>query len=162
MHLLLQQSKRIEMDFLEVRTMWKISVPHRPTTLRLLLYSSSINNYHIIDKELSTNKIATMQPAGVQDNMVFIVDLSKLSKLEDLRADDLGCWTCNGKRCMWCEVDDGLVLEIYTKRKPTDPINDSSKIYTFVKRYYKHATSNDFKRVVVEIYGMCFIVIAAC
>ena len=103
----------------------------------------------LLDKSLPQNKIATAQPVGVQENLVFIVDVSKLKKAEDIRADDLGSWICNGKRCSWCVLDDdGDVSEIFTKYKPQYPNN-----YCLVKRYYKHATSGDFKRVIVEIYG---------
>lgn len=50
----------------------------------------------LLDRSIPLSKIATSQPVGVQDNMVFIVDLSKLAKDEDIRADDLGSWLCNG------------------------------------------------------------------
>ena len=102
----------------------------------------------LLDKSLPQTKISTAQPVGVQENLVFIVDVSKLNKPEDIRADDLGSWICNGKRSLWCILDDdGDVSEISTC-KPLYPNN-----YSLVKRYYKHATSGDFKRVIVEIYG---------
>ena len=103
----------------------------------------------LLDKTLPPSKIATAQPVCVEDNMVFIVDVTKLAKPEDIRTDDLGSWNCNGKRCSWCVLDDdGSVLEIFTKRKSRSP-----NTYCLVKRYYKHATSGDFKRMIVEVYG---------
>ena len=50
----------------------------------------------LLDKHLPFNRIATCQPVGVQDNLVFVIDLSQLEEAEDIRADDLGSWTCNG------------------------------------------------------------------
>ena len=36
---------------------------------------------------------------------MFVVDLSQLEKPEDIQANDLGSWVCNGKQCNACEVD---------------------------------------------------------
>ena len=66
----------------------------------------------MLDPNLSPNKIATSHPVSVQENLVFVVDLSHLEKPEDVCADDLGSWMCNGKRCVRCEVNDGQVLEV--------------------------------------------------
>ena len=102
----------------------------------------------LLDKHLPFNRIATCQPVGVQDNLVFVIDLSKLEKPEDIRADDLGSWTCNGKRCVQCIVHNGEVSEILPGSK-----SGACSTYCLVKRYYKHATSGDFKRTIAEIYG---------
>ena len=85
-------------------------------------------------------KIATSQPVCVQDNLVFIVDISKLDKPEDIRADDLGSWDCNGKRCSYCCVDDQGYVVTISKTKPSQ---GAYSIYTLVRRYYKHATAGD-------------------
>ena len=102
----------------------------------------------LLDKRLPVSKIATSQPVSIQENLVFVVDLSKLEKPEDIRADDLGSWTCNGTRCLQCVVDDGVVSEILSESKVR-----TGNTYCLVKRYYKHATAGDFKRTIAEIYG---------
>jgi hypothetical protein len=103
----------------------------------------------LLDKDLPLSKIATSRPVGVQNNMVFVVDLSQLSSHEDIRADDLGSWTCNGKRSQQCIVDDfGRVIDILSKVKPRKQL-----VYTLVKRYYRHSTSPDFRKVIAEIFG---------
>jgi hypothetical protein len=85
----------------------------------------------LLDKSLPQGKIATAQPVGVQNNHVFIVDVSKLNKPEDIQADDLGSWICNGKRSSWCMLDeDGDVSEIFTKYNSHYP-----NAYCLVKRY---------------------------
>lgn len=104
----------------------------------------------LLDKHLPLSKIATSQPVNVQSNMVFVVDLSKLSSPEDIRADDLGSWLCNGKRRQQCSVNKfGRVTDANLT------INKSRKqlLYTLVKRYYRHATASDYRRVITEIFG---------
>ena len=79
---------------------------------------------------------------------MFVVDLSQLDKPEDIRADDLGSWVCNGKRCNVCEVEDGHMMEVFS-----GPSIKRENTYCLVRRYYKHATSGDFRRTIPEIYG---------
>lgn len=105
----------------------------------------------LLDKTLPLSKIATTPPVRVEGNFVFIVDISKLDKPEDIRVDDLGSWTCNGKRCLYFSVDDEGHAEYIGKIKP--PQCEASSTYTLVKRYYKHATASDYKKTIAEIYG---------
>lgn len=58
----------------------------------------------LLDKTVPLAKIATSRPVCVQNNFVFIVDISKLDKPEDIRVDDMGSWACNGKRCLYCSA----------------------------------------------------------
>ena len=103
----------------------------------------------LLDKSLPHAVIATSQPVSVQDNLVFIVDISKLDRPEDIRAGDLGSWTCNGKRRLQCSVDNrGHVIDVFGQHKPRN-----QHLYTLVKRYYKHATAGDYKRTIAEIFG---------
>ncbi len=96
------------------------------------------------------NKIATTRPVCVQDNVAFVVDISKLDKKEDIRADDLGSWHCNGKRFIKCAVDeDGNVIELINH-----PRRRTNGLYTIVRRYYEHTTARDFKKTIAEIIGM--------
>ena len=63
------------------------------------------------------------QPLGVRQNMSFLIDISKMSNWEDIKADRNGVY--NGVlRCgVWtvaCEVDqNGTSFEIITKKKET-------------------------------------------
>ena len=82
-------------------------------------------------------------------NLAFVIDLSKLEKPEDVRADDLGTWTCNGNRWVQCVVYDGIVSEILP-----GPKSGSCCTYCLVKCYHKHATAGNFKRTIAEIYGI--------
>ena len=82
---------------------------------------------------------------------MFVIDLSQLEKPEDIRADDLGSWTYNGKRCVQCVVHDGEVSDIIPGSRSGTCIT-----YCLVKRYYKYAIAGDFKRTIAEIYGEQF------
>ena len=79
------------------------------------------------------------------ENLVFVVDLSELNKPEGVRADDLGSWVCNGKRC---NVENGRVMEVLSG---TSVKKEST--CRLVRQYYKHATSGDFRTAIAEIYG---------
>lgn len=97
-------------------------------------YSAKEVTEILLDVNLPTTRIATKQPVSVQENLVFIVDLSHLEKPEDVRADDLGSWACNGKRTTRCVVEDGCVLEV----TPGVVSQANRQSYLLVKRYYKH------------------------
>ena len=133
-------------------------IEHLHDNLSIPIYDRTSKHYTaknivevLLDKHLPFNRIATCQPVGVQDNLVFVIDLSQLEKPEDIRADDLGSWTCNGKRCVQCVVHDGEVSDIIPGSK-----SGTCSTYCLVKRYYKHATAGDFKRTIAEIYGEQF------
>ena len=111
-------------------------------------YSARVISEILLDEDLPTNKIVTGHPVSVQENLVFVVDLSQLDKPEDIRADDLSSWVCNGKRCNVCEVEDGHVMEVFS-----GPSIKRENTYCLVRRYYKHATSGDFRRTIAKIYG---------
>lgn len=103
----------------------------------------------LLDKSISCSRIATSQPTSVQDNFVFIVDISKLDKPEDVRADDLGSWSCTGTRRSQCSVDEqGFVIDIISDGK-----SRRKDMFTLIKRYYRHSSAGDYKRTIAEIYG---------
>ena len=105
----------------------------------------------LLDPDLPASKIATSRPVCVEDNVTFVVDLSKLESKADIRADDLGSWHCNGKRLIKCEVDKkGKVIELFSK-----PRRCIGTLYTLVRWYYEHTTARDFKKTICEILGKC-------
>jgi len=108
----------------------------------------------LLDKNIPCSRIATSQPTCVEDNFIFIVDISKLDKPEDIRADDLGSWTCTGTRRPQCSVDEqGFVIDIITEEK------SRRDMFTLIKRYYRHSTAGDYKKTIAEIYGWFCILI---
>lgn len=76
--------------------------------------------------------------------------LANWVKAEDIRCDDLWSRECNGKRCSYCSVDDdGYVVSVST----TKPLQDTYHVNALIRRYYKHATAGDYKKIIAEIYG---------
>ncbi len=79
-------------------------VEHLHCNLSIPVYNQTSKHYSAKDikevllaKHLPLNRIATCQPVGIEDNLVFVINLSQLEKPEDVRADDLGLWMYNGK-----------------------------------------------------------------
>ncbi len=107
----------------------------------------------LLHTNLPVEKIATSRPVCVQNNVTFVVDLDKLQKKEDIRADDLGSWHCNGKRLIKCEVDkNGKCINVINNPKR----HVCSGMYTIIRRYYEHMTARDFKKTIAEILGEYF------
>lgn len=59
--------------------------------MNILIYERTTDHYTakgiielLLDKFLPHSVIATSQPVRVQDNLVFVVDISKLDKPEDI------------------------------------------------------------------------------
>ena len=44
--------------------------------------------------------LCSSRPVSVENNVSFVVDLSKLKDPNDVRADDLGAWKCTGLRTL--------------------------------------------------------------
>ena len=55
--------------------------------------------FHILlDLEFDADYLCSDHPVLVQNNVCFVVDLSKLKSRDDICADDLGTWKCTGSR----------------------------------------------------------------
>ena len=66
-------------------------VDHLHGNLSMPIYDRTSKHYTaksivevLLDKHLPLKMIATSQPVGVQENLVFVIDLSKLEKPEDI------------------------------------------------------------------------------
>jgi len=96
------------------------------------------------------SKVATVQPVSVQDNLIFVVDTSKLESPNDIRADDLGSWHCNGKQLCYCIINSTGRVDEIIHRKPSKSVT----AYGLIRRYYTHGTASDLKKTVAELIGM--------
>lgn len=89
-----------------------------------------------------------MQPVSVENNVSFVVNLSCLSNPDDVRADDLGAWKCNGSRSLQFSVilSDKVCRINRSKSK--------SKIVIYVRRqYHVHGTDPDFHHMIAFVEG---------
>lgn len=103
----------------------------------------------LLDCSLDMAKVATTRPVSIEDNVIFVIDTSKLPCPSDVRADDLGSWRCNGKQLCYCTLSPtGHVEEIQT-RKPSN----SKSTYGLIRRYYTHGTASDLRKTVAELIG---------
>ena len=61
------------------------------------------------------SKICTAQPLRVQHNCTFIVDLSKLKDIADVKCNDLGSWKNNSHKKFGFSIED---VDGYNLPKP--------------------------------------------
>lgn len=95
---------------------------------------------------LPADRICHRKPTSVMYNGVFVVDLSSVRCIDDLRADDNGVWTHAGKprRKYHIRHDHEAPGVIYA-----DPVEDStpeSEIFTLVRLYHHHKSTPEFQR----------------
>ena len=103
----------------------------------------------LLDPNLDMSKVATTRPVSVQDNVIFVVDTSKLSSPIDVYADDLGSWSCNGKQMCYCMLSStGHVEEILSRKPP-----NKNSAYCLIRRYYAHGTAPYLRKTVAELIG---------
>ena len=90
----------------------------------------------LLDNELEESMMRSVQPTGVENNVVFAVDLGKLETTKDLYYDNMGSWKHNGIHHSWVEVDDLGFVTSYGKLKPPSTPR-------LTKEYFTHKTSRD-------------------
>lgn len=105
---------------------------------------------HLLDRNLDMSKVATTRPVSIQDNVIFVIDKSKLNSPNDIRADDLGSWSCNGKQLCYCTLSPNGHVEEIQSRKPS---TNRKSTYGLIRRYYAHGTASDLRKTVAELIG---------
>ena len=98
-------------------------------------------------KTLPGNKVCHIQPLGVNCNCTFITDFDSVS-CEDLRADDMGSWKCNGTRRSYFTLNQRNRPD-FLKSAPLQLTGS----YHIVRRYFVHRSYSKFRRCIVEIRG---------
>ena len=91
-------------------------------------------------------------PTCVEINSVFVIDTVSLRSIKDIYCDDMGSWKSNGTYSCVVEVSadgDATTVVLY------DEESLSKTMYKMKKRYFKHGTSKDLKKIVVLMQGMC-------
>ena len=94
------------------------------------------------------DRICYRKPTGVVYNSVFVVDLSSIIRIEDLRADDNGAWIHGGKpRKKYIVEFDATNTEVLSALpfKQGDA-NEESSIFTLVRLYHRHKVTPEFQR----------------
>jgi len=89
-------------------------------------------------------KICKHKPTGVTYSSVFVVDLSHISKIEDLKADDNAAWQHGGKpRRMYNLEFDDTRSEVLSANLVE---RQSNNTFTLVRIYHRHNATPEFQR----------------
>jgi len=90
----------------------------------------------------------------VQDNSSFVVDLSQLAHVDDIKSDDCGHWIHNGKKTTAVAVwKQGSHVTKVVSVKTTTPPDENCRLYTLVRVYYVHDPHRDFKKTYYYLFG---------
>lgn len=90
--------------------------------------------------------LCSAHPVSVQNNVSFVVDLSKLKDPNDVRADDLGTWKCTGSRLLRftvkiSNIDCHIVSEM----------SSNAMVVNVRRQYHVHATDSDLHRMISSL-----------
>lgn len=100
----------------------------------------------LCDPALQEELICSSQPVSVENNVSFVVDLSKLKDPNDVRADDLGAWKCTGSRTLQFFVKcSNSTCHVVTKLSP------GATNISIRRQYYVHATDRDLHRMIAFV-----------
>lgn len=91
--------------------------------------------------------VCTVQPLGVSQNALFIVDIDMVS-FEDLKADDLGSWKGTGTKKMYFRVLSSGAIK-YSETKPV--ISSSTHYLQLTRRYYVHKGYAEYHRMIADV-----------
>ena len=92
----------------------------------------------------------TKHPILVENNYMFLVDLTLLDDPDDIKSDDCGHWVHNGRKSTHIAVKcrNGKVTDVRSIGKSMPPDENSrSRVYCLVCTYYSHDPHEDFKRI---------------
>lgn len=96
---------------------------------------------------LPPDRICHRKPTSVTYNSAFVVDLSCVRCIDDLRADDNGVWMHGGKPrrkyCVERDPDTGVVITAEPLEGEPSP---DSEIFTLVRLYHRHKATPEFQR----------------
>ena len=110
----------------------------------------------LLNPTFKKDLLCSTHPVSVRNNVSFVVDLSKLNDPNDVRADDLGTWRCNGSR----------LLQFTVKISETDCriVNEtlsSAKVVHVRHQHHVHATDPDMHRMIAFLEsteGKCLVI----
>ena len=113
--------------------------------------------YTLMIGTLPSDRICHRKPTSVTYNSIFVVDLSCVRCIDNLRADDNGVWTHGGKpRRKYCiERDPDTCVITSAEPLEGEPTPDS-EVFTLVRLYHRHKATPEFQRrisYVLDAFG---------
>ena len=96
---------------------------------------------------MAPEHVCTVQPLGVSQNALFIVDVDVVN-FADLKADDLGSWKGTGTKRMYFRVSMSGTIR-YSENKPNASL--SSQYLQLTRRYYIHKAYAEYHRMIADV-----------
>ena len=91
--------------------------------------------------------LSKTHPVSVEHNVSFVVDLTSLSDPNDVRADDLGSWTCTGSRRLSFMVKFGnAACHIVSGIS-----GSGANLVQIRRQYHVHGTDSDLHRMIAFV-----------
>ena len=118
-----------------------------PVLARPLLGLNVNQLFTLMLGKIPAHRICQRKPASVTYSSVFVVDLTNVRCIDDLRADDNGVWCHGGKpRRKYIVERDSDTSEVI-KVSPVDEHLDSKEddIFTLVRMYHHHKATPEFQ-----------------
>jgi len=95
---------------------------------------------------LQEELLCSSQPVCVENNVSFVVDLSKLKDPNDVRADDLGAWKCTGSCTLQFFVKcSNSACHVITKLSP------GATNVSIQHQHFVHATDCDLHQMIAYV-----------
>ena len=105
----------------------------------------------LLDDSIDQEKIARKRPLQVNRSSSFIVDLTNLRDVNDVKKDLYGKWLHSGSHTdvYKCWFDDGEDVQI----EKATPLAIGSNVYKLRRLHSTHPSNPDFKRMIAFIFG---------
>ena len=105
----------------------------------------------LLASEMDTSRVCKVQPLGVSQNAVFLIDLDQVH-FNDLKADDLGSWKTTGTKRSNFRFTQGQAVQYASGKLQYS--SKGSNNFLLTRRYYVHRTYNRFHRIISDITGV--------
>jgi hypothetical protein len=100
----------------------------------------------LLDPQFDHRYLCTNHPTLVENNVAFVVDISKLKSKDDIRADDLGAWKCTGSWILTALVEiNESTCNIVSKQ------SENSQSVKSRCQHHVHGTDRDLHRMIAYV-----------
>ena len=104
----------------------------------------------LMTSAVPADRTCIMRPTGASENATFVIDVDAV-RFSDLKSDDMGTWKATGTKSTCFRISKGAIR--FTLGSHTGGSLD----YILTRRYYIHSAYQLFKRIIVDIRGMCIV-----
>ena len=94
----------------------------------------------LLDSIFDARYLCSDHPVSIENNVAFVVDMTKLKCKDDMRADDLGTWVCTGSRLLKIEVEEEEGIYHI--------VQGAGTTVNIRRQYHVHGTDKDLHRMI--------------